>query len=68
MEVITGYWNGIAEAKGEVLAAWVQAVGSIVAIFVAILVSRHQSNVARAIAGEELDRRQGDRRGHSRLR
>jgi hypothetical protein len=61
MEIVIGYlsitWHAIAEAKGEVLAAWVQAIGSILAIFVAIAVSRHQSNVARAIAEDELDRR-----------
>jgi hypothetical protein len=49
-------WS-MATVRGEVWAAWVQAIGSIAAIFVAIAVSRHQSSVARALAQDDLERR-----------
>jgi hypothetical protein len=46
----------MASAKSEVWAAWFQAVGSVGAIIAAILISRHQANVTRALSREEFDR------------
>jgi hypothetical protein len=49
-------WIVLKSAKSEVWAAWFQAVGSVGAIIAAILVSRHQTNVARTLSREEFNR------------
>lgn len=60
MDAVLQYTNDIWEvlkaAKGEVWPAWFQAVGSVGAIIAAVWVARHQTNVTRSIAKEELAR------------
>jgi hypothetical protein len=49
-------WIILKSTKSEVWAAWFQAVGSVGAIIAAIIISRHQASLARALAREEFDR------------
>ncbi|MCK1595555.1 hypothetical protein [Bradyrhizobium sp. 164] len=55
-EYASAFWEVAKGTKSEVWAAWFQAVGSVGAIVAAIWVARHQTNVTRTIAKEELAR------------